>query len=168
MAVGGAMAFATSSHAAGAFDPLGLLCAAVALLMIAYYGFHFALLTREYRGDTARVIAPIYTWGAVMFLPWVALDIWRGQWLTPASLVPLGIVGLMVYPLCYVLQHYLLARVGASTVRFVGLGVAPLVAIETPIFGMSDFPSLSQWISITLTITLMYLVIKSKSSRTLC
>lgn len=164
LAVIGAMSFACQSHRLhNGLDAIGLSCAVLALFLIVCYGFHYARLTSAYRGSTARIITPIYVWGVVLFLPWVGWDIMRGDWLTWRAVVPLALVGLVVYPLCYILQHYLFARVGASTVSFVGLGIAPLVAIETGAIGMASFPTWPQWASIALTVAAMYLVIRAKT-----
>ncbi|MCL3777981.1 MULTISPECIES: hypothetical protein [unclassified Actinomyces] len=151
---GGASAAGTASPVStvSTVSALGVLLAVGAVLLMSVYTVAFAALTRGYRGPMAPVITPVYAWGLVPLAAWAVIDLLRGARLTPSALAVLAALGLLVYLPLYLIQHRLLAEVGAHPVSLLGLAVSPLVAVETAGLGLGAWPSLLQWLAVAVTL----------------
>ncbi|QPL06181.1 MULTISPECIES: DMT family transporter [Actinomyces] len=153
--VGGAFFLLAGSqgvHEVGASSVLGTLLAVGAVLLMSVYTVAFAALTRGYQGPMAPVITPIYAWGLAPLAVWAFTDLLRGARLTPTTLAVLAALGLLVYLPVYLIQHRLLAEIGAHPVSLLGLAVSPLVAVETAGLGLGLWPSSLQWLAIAITL----------------
>ncbi|WP_172191169.1 hypothetical protein [Actinomyces faecalis] len=140
--------------------------ATAAVVSMACYSVHFAHLTRTYHGPMAPVILPIYGWGLVPLSVWAALELARGHRLTLQAFIVLAALGLLVYLPVYLIQHRLLASVGAHTVSLLGLTVTPLVALETGLLRLGPWPGGSQWLMVGLTVLGMAMVIGPRRRQT--
>lgn len=138
--------------APGATGVLGALLAVGAVVLMSVYTVCFAALTRGYRGPMAPVITPVYAWGLVPLTVWALVDLARGARLTASAVAVLAALGLLVYLPAYIIQHRLLADVGAHPVSLMGLAVSPLVAVETAVLGLGGWPSLVQWLAVAVTL----------------
>lgn len=139
-----------------------IVCAVAAVLLMSLYMVRFSQLTRAYHGPMAPVIAPIYAWGLVPLGAWAAWDVVRGERLSATAFLVLAALGLAVYLPVYLIQHHLLAHIGAHTVSLLGLAVTPLVGIETALLALGPWPTAVQWLLITVTVSGMALVISSQ------
>ncbi len=139
-------------NAPGATGALGALLAVGAVVLMSVYTVCFAALTRGYREPMAPVITPVYAWGLVPLAVWALVDLTRGARLTASAVAVLAALGLLVYLPAYIIQHRLLADVGAHPVSLMGLAVSPLVAVETAVLGLGGWPSLLQWLAVAVTL----------------
>lgn len=146
------LARSQGAHESSAHSALGALLAVAAVLLMSVYTVAFAALTRGYRGPMAPVITPIYAWGMVPLAVWVLIDLLHGTRLTPTAVLVLAALGLLIYLPVYLIQHRLLAEVGAHPVSLLSLAVSPLVAVETAGLGLGAWPSALQWLAVAITL----------------
>lgn len=150
---------------AGGTTPVSIgcvVCAVAAVVLMSLYMVRFSRLTRGYHGPMAPVITPIYAWGLVPLGVWAVWDVMRGERLSMTAFLVLAGLGLAVYLPVYLIQHHLLAHIGAHTVSLLGLAVTPLVGVETALLALGPWPTAVQWLLITVTVAGMALVISSQ------
>ncbi|RRD07282.1 DMT family transporter [Arachnia propionica] len=132
------------------------------------YVIRFARLTRGYHGPMTPVILPIHACGAVPLIVWGGVEMSAGARVSLTALIALVVLGVLVYAPVHLLQHRLLARIGASPVSLLGLAVSPLVAVEAGLLGLAAWPTLLQWAAILVTMLGMAVVLGLNRSPAPC
>ncbi|WP_067782602.1 DMT family transporter [Actinomyces vulturis] len=108
----------------------GILFSILSLLSMTAYVVHFSMATSGWKVPMASVILPIYAWSLLPTGVWALCDVIRGERLTFSTLAVLFALGFAIYVPVYLLQHGLLAKIGAFPVSVVGLSITPLVGLS--------------------------------------
>ncbi|WP_026529389.1 DMT family transporter [Haematomicrobium sanguinis] len=169
-AILGALVFiAQNSRVAGApaasSFAWGIVCAAAAMISMAWYGVLFGRWNRGSRSPMVRRILPIFALGAVPLLVWAIASISAGDTLSMGALVVLVTLGVLIYVPAYLLQHSIIVRDGAIVAAVVALVVPAAVVLLSALFGLGALPNLLQWIALCVTLLGMLGVIAARSGR---